>query len=383
MNAQGRPGKGPRKAMKMRTLGAIALLAAATLLVPSAGCGRKARSLPGIPLSRGEVKSTLMLTGRVEASKQVVITVPYDSLARRMFIRIGQKVQSGQPLVELDSKVVEEKIRNELARVSQLRSRLSGAEIKRRTAQRGLASVKPLLRSGAMAQVDVDNKASEVQLAENEVKGIRDEISTASAGIQILRQQIAESVLRAPITGVVTSTWVASDQFVPGSAVKLGDQLVTISAEGDLSVRSSVRESDVLRLFPGMSVEISLPAIQGRTWPGKVVTIDDAATVDKNTGAASFRVVMRFRARDIPIKSGMEARGLAILDTKSSVLRLPRASVDLGEREATVMAKKGERFMPVKVALGLVGDTHVEIVDGLQEGDLIAPIPLELPGMGL
>ncbi|MBX9768012.1 MAG: efflux RND transporter periplasmic adaptor subunit, partial [Bdellovibrionales bacterium] len=237
-----------------------------------------------------------------------------------------------------------------------------------------LGRLQQLLKTRSVAAAEIERKKGELSSGDNEIESTQAELRAAQSNVSVIETQIAEATLKSTIKGTVTSTWVPLDQFVEGSPVKLGDPLVMVSGEGSLTLKSTVREQDVLKIAQGMPVDVSLPAIPGRRWMGRLVSVDDAATIDQSTGAANFRVQVRFDVKDIPIKSGMDANAMIIVGLRKNVLMIPRSALSLKGGNATVQVKQGRKFKETPVRLGLIGDTHVEIVEGLQENEPVAAI---------
>lgn len=324
--------------------------------------------------SRGEVVSSIILNGRVEATHRAVITAPYEGTVESLKVGIGSKIEKNTPLVILSTKTIEEKLRAERTRQTQLEGKLKNLLHQQSQISKDLEKFNRLLKSRSIAAVEVERKQLDLTTNRNDTNSSRAELDLSRANIVAFQGLINDSTLRSPIQGIITSTWVPLDNFVPGSPVKLGDPLITVSGGGSLNMKTSVKEQDVMKIAPGMNVSVQIPTIPRKTWAGKVVIVDDAATIDGQTGVATFRVTVRFDINDVPIKSGMESIATLMLAKRQNVIMVPRASVLIRGGQYSVQKRDGRKITDQPIVPGLVGDTHVEVAQGLVEEDEVAAV---------
>jgi RND family efflux transporter MFP subunit len=344
-----------------------------TFLFLGTSCSKGKESFPTFVVDRGEVLKSITFAGRVEATKRAVITSPYDSLVDDLRVRVGERVVKGQILVSLDAKQLNEEIRSKQSELSRLNNELRDAQISLKGSQNKVARTKQAYTRGFASRSDVDEKATETELGKNKIRTIEDRIRYLQQELSDKRKSLEQITLRSPISGMVTETWVPFEQFVKGTSVKAGDTLVTVSELGEMKIVSKIREQDVLNLNSRMPATISLKAIPDKEWQGEIFTVDEAATIDKNSGVATFRVSTRFRP-DVSVKSGMQAQVSVVLERTNDVLRVPKGAVKLIEKQYMVLLSQNKKWIPHPVVIGNVGDSFVEIKGGLDPGQVIQAV---------
>ena len=126
-----------------------------------------------------------------------------------------------------------------------------------------------------------------------------DDIAAAQAQVDALQATIDTASLIAPISGEVTDTNIqVGDQVSPGStAIRIDDM-------GRMLVDVSVSEVDISRIKPGQEATITLDAVSGVTYPGKVTEV--AKVADVVQGVANFKVTAQLTQPDENVLTGYD-----------------------------------------------------------------------------
>jgi HlyD family secretion protein len=203
------------------------------------------------------------------------------------------------------------------------------------------------------------------------------DLSAAQLRVQIAQANLAQSAVSAPINGVITRI------FTPvGDTVQPGVAAVEIEDQTPMYVSAQVSEFDVNRIQLGQAAEITLDAVYGATYHGKIVEI--GASGEMGQGVVSFTVKVELTDRDEKVKSGMTAVVRIQAETAANVLLVPNRAVRLLEGRRVVYVEKGFPMpQPVPVTLGLSSDTMSQLLEGdLKEGDLVVTNPDIIPQQG-
>lgn len=174
----------------------------------------------------------------------------------------------------------------------------------------------------------------------------------------------------APLTGTVVSRNVYEGQYV-----KEGDVLFEIGDFSKMWFIFNAYERDLAWIAPGQMVEVTSPALPGKTLRAPIDFIDP--NLDPLTRSAKVRVIL-----DNPLVENGDgyrrellhkvyADGLIHVETPS-VLAVPRSAVlSPGGEPAVYLAEAEGSYSPRRVKLGRAGDDVWEVLDGLQEGDRV------------
>jgi multidrug efflux pump subunit AcrA (membrane-fusion protein) len=169
--------------------------------------------------------------------------------------------------------------------------------------------------------------------------------------------------LRAPRTGEITEKLV-----IEGQAVKAGDNLFQIADRSVLWVDLAIFEQDAQAVRVGMAATVTVDALSGRTFRGRVTFI--YPQLDEKTRTLTARLEVQNAGREL--RPGMY--GAAELVTTRGggrrTVSVPLTAVlPTGTKDIVFVNRGDGRFLPREVRVGQRGDSLVEIVEGLKPGD--------------
>lgn len=272
------------------------------------------------PLTR-----TLRVSGTIDdnASRHRVLSAYVDGRIDKLHVNfIGAEVKAGQPLADFYSPTLLQAERE---------YRQLGGDLKRNTALR-------LKQMGLTTeQIDtLDSKPSDMLVS------------------QIL----------APISGTVVSQSIYEGQYA-----STGQALFEIADFSTMWFMFLAYEQDLPWIKPGLTVRVSTPSIPGKTFTGKITFIDP--NFDEATRSTKVRVEL-----DNPLVDGrrellhrLYADGMVELDAPT-VLTVPRSSViQTGPKAVVYVDQGGGAYAHTPITIGRRGDTHIEVLSGLSEGD--------------
>jgi HlyD family secretion protein len=196
---------------------------------------------------------------------------------------------------------------------------------------------------------------------------------------------VAKTSIVSPIDGVVTRLRVREGEMVVvGLQNQPGTTLMTISDLGALDAEVKVAEADVLRLKLGQPAEVTLEALPGRRFEGRVVEIGASALPVTGAAAAAreFKVVVRLSNPDPGLRPGLTGDAEIVTAERTNVLTVPLQSVVLrpdaqgAERSGVFVVENGAaRF--VAVQSGAIGGIDIEI-EGVPEGTAVVTGPYQV-----
>ena len=185
---------------------------------------------------------------------------------------------------------------------------------------------------------------------------------------QIERLRFAEQLkttvtITAPISGVVIHKTV-----VEGMYVKEGTHLYKIADLSTVWVNADVYESDLPFIHVGQEVSVSLRAVPGRTFVGKVTFIHHVL----NPKTRTVMVRCQFDNPKLLFKPDMYANVFFNVEIDSNALTVPESAVIHAGSRRLVVHDRGEgRFIPKEVSIGAFADGYYQVLDGLSEGDKV------------
>ena len=228
------------------------------------------------------------------------------------------------------------------------------AQEKLQTAESSLALERQNLALKEAGSSSEEITAQEAQLAQ--VQATEGKIQT----------QLSKTRLRSPIQGVVTK----QDAKV-GELVSAAVPIVSLISDNDFEIETNVPEADIAKIAVGNAAQITLDAY-GRdvVFQAKVVAVDPAEIIIE--GVATYKVTLQFFEEDERVKSGMTSNITITSDRRENVLAISQRSLMRKNGDKLVRVLKGKEVAEVLVETGLRGsDGNIEILSGLQEGDVV------------
>lgn len=203
----------------------------------------------------------------------------------------------------------------------------------------------------------------ELQILENEVERSR-------IALEALLTQSEDNVIRAPFDGVITFT-----RGRAGSQARAFNEVIGIADPSDLIIEVRIAEQDQSKMSVGQPAEVALDAFPGVKFDGNVSAIP--RTIVTQTGQTvripDALVEVDFEGQEV--RMGMLARVNITLQVKDDVLKIPVTSLrDLNERTfVETVVNEQRRSLPV--VTGIRSDSEVEVLTGLDEGQMIFAAP--------
>jgi HlyD family secretion protein len=268
------------------------------------------------------------------------------------------------------------------------------AEAAVRQAQAAVARAEVAVRQAIANQAN--NQIRGFDVAANSAAIARAEASRVNAETTFQRTEI-----RAPMEGVVLQKYVEQGTII-ASALGVASQGQNIVQIGDISkmfVDVTVDETDIANVDVGQKVDLAVEAYPGVPFEGRVSRVDPQAVVLQNVTSVHVRVEVDNSAPTFRLlKPGMNATCEFVIDRKESVLNVPSEAVredndgkyvEVGtggvpappDPKTGVPADAGAlidvTLRKARVEIGLEGNENIEIVSGLQEGDMVVTQTIE------
>jgi cobalt-zinc-cadmium efflux system membrane fusion protein len=309
------------------------------------------------PIEKGAV-------GSIDFNEELLTQVftPYQGRIIGLFAKVGDEVQKGQLLFTIDSPDLLQACSNLIAAAGVLQ-----------LTTKNLGRLKSLYETRAISQKDLEQAISDQQTAEGALRAARDAVRIFGKTDAEMDRMIADRkvdpilVVPSPITGRITLRNAAPGLFVqPGNA----PAPFTVADISTMWMLANVAESDSPAFGVGQEVKVSVMAFPDRTFEGHITTI--SSLVDPTTR----RVLVRSDIADPKheLRSGMFAN--FVIRTGAPV-RSPAVPLNGVVREGdgtmTVwVTADRRRFTKRTVKTGLQRDGYVQILEGVQAGELVA-----------
>jgi HlyD family secretion protein len=227
--------------------------------------------------------------------------------------------------------------------------------------------------------------AADVVEAEADLKAKEAEWNQQQAKETKIRDQLGKTRITAPRAGLVvyaTSArggWRGNEEPLDeGQEVRERQELIHLPTADEMMAVIQVHESNLDMLRLGLPVIVSVDALQGRTFVGKVTKIaplPDPTSMWMNPDLKVYRTEIRIEGRQPDLRTGMSCMAEIIVDRYDEATYVPVQAVLQVDRSPTVYVKDGRRFVPRKVDIGLDNDRMVRVLAGLTPGETVLLTP--------
>lgn len=192
------------------------------------------------------------------------------------------------------------------------------------------------------------------------------QVAAAQAQVAAAQVTSGETVLVAPINGVITA-----QNANPGESVSPGVPLVSMEGDSAFEAKVPVSESDIGKIKVGQVVNTTFDAYPGVTFPATVTAVDPAATV--TDGVSSYQVTATFAANDPRIQSGLTAHLSILTANVPSALIVPASAViQNGASQFVYVKNPGGKDIETPVTTGIESASGmIQILSGLTAGQQV------------
>lgn len=223
------------------------------------------------------------------------------------------------------------------------------------------------LKQAGTAAEQITAQEAQVKQAEATVSSQEAQLKYAEANGRNIQVQIARTILKAPINGLITK-----QEAKVGEIVSPNVNVVSIISEAKFEIETNIPEADIAKVKLGDPAKVTLDAYGEEViFEAKVMTIDPAETLVE--GVATYKTTFQFIQEDGRPKPGMTANIDILTDRKENVIAIPQRAVIVadGEKMVKIIDDQG-LIKEVKVETGLRGSNgNIEILSGINEGDKI------------
>ena len=359
-------------------------------------------------VTRETLVSSLNTNGKVEPIEWMPVRSERAGIITRIWITKGQAVRKGDPLVELDTRVVsadlsraqaaiqeaqaQEKVFTQGGRIAerqQIEADLSRARLDRDAAEKNYQALDRLVAKQAATRQELDSALQLVNQLDLKIQALEKNKTTLVSGIdkEIAKARLQEaessatvaqtnldlSVIRAPMDGTVYDF-----DLKQGSYVNPGDPIAKVGRLDRVRVTVYVDEPDLGKVREGELVVITWDALPGHQWKGKVDKLPAQIMPLGTREVGEVGCIIENPDRDLLPNANINA------DIEASVVEnaiaIPKEAIRRQASQTGVLLLEGDRAVWRKVSLGISNYTKSQVLSGLKDGDAVAlPSEKQIP----
>ena len=281
----------------------------------------------------------------------------------------GETVQEGEVIAKV-------KVIPDMGSLSAAQSRLRLAEINRKQAQTDYDREKVLFDKGLVAADEYDKIAQALRQAREEVDAAQDNLEVVRDGVSKSNASASSTLIRSTITGLILDIPVkVGNSVILANTFNDGTTIATVANMNDLIFRGNIDETEVGRLSTGMTMKITIGALQDLKFDARLEYIAPKATDQNGANQFEIKAAVNLPSNATNIRSGYSANAEIVLAEAKNVLAVQESAIKFDGDDTYVYVIKGEgdkqTYERRKVQTGISDGINIEIRSGVKPNERI------------
>ena len=315
-------------------------------------------------LQRMDIRKTTVVTGKIEPRNEVNVKPQISGIITEILKEAGETVQEGEVIAKV-------KVIPDMGSLSAAQSRLRLAEINRKQAQTDYDREKTLFDKGLVAADEYDKIAQSLRQAREEVDAAQDNLEVVRDGVSKSNASASSTLIRSTITGLILDIPVkVGNSVILANTFNDGTTIATVANMNDLIFRGNIDETEVGRLSTGMTMKITIGALQDLKFDARLEYIAPKATDQNGANQFEIKAAVNLPSNATNIRSGYSANAEIVLAEAKNVLAVQESAIEFDGDDTYVYVIKGEgdkqTYERRKVQTGISDGIHIEIRSGVK-----------------
>ncbi len=309
-----------------------------------------------------DINRTTILTGKIESRNEVNIKPQISGIITELYKEAGDVVQAGDIIAKV-------KVIPDMGQLSSAQSRVRLADVNLAQAEIDFQREKKLFEKKLVSADEYEKIRQTYQQAKEEKSAAIDALQVVRDGVSSNNANESSTLVRSTISGIILDIPVkVGNSVILSNNFNDGTTIATVADMGNLIFRGNVDETEVGLLSVGMSMKISIGALENLNFNAKLEYISPKAV--ENNGANQFEIKA---AVNVPagnkVRSGYSATAEITLKSAKNVIAIPESAVEFSNGKAFVYVVKNsdkeKEYEKREVTIGISDGINIEIKKGL------------------
>lgn len=368
-------------------LGGLVLLAGIVALSVRGRSSRDTVKLFAEKAVEREITQTVKATGQIQPKVQVNISAHVVGKIERLFVAEGDDLDVGRPFLQLEREAFLAARDNARAQLAMNGTELRQSEVALADQEIKVERARKLSADGITSGEALETAELQYTSARLRVEQAREAIKQAQAMLDRAEDDLRKTTIYAPIAGrVVTLNAKEGEVVVSGTMNNPASVIGTIADLSAVLAEIDVDETEVVHVAVGQTAEVRVDALPDAEYAARVEEIGSSGySKASQPDVTFFRVKLLLAAPDERLRPGMSTRAEIAVASHQEAIVVPIQSVlerrlegeadEPGAEAKVVFVVSDGKALRRVVRTGLSDATHVELLEGLQAGDLVATGP--------
>lgn len=316
-----------------------------------------------------DIRKTTVVTGKIEPRNEVNVKPQISGIITEILKEAGQKVEAGEVIAKV-------KVIPDMSSLSAAQARVRLAGINERQARTDFEREKALFDKGLVSADEYDKIAQALRQAREESAAAQDNLEVVRDGVSKTNASASSTLIRSTVTGLILDIPVkVGNSVILANTFNDGTTIATVANMNDLIFRGNIDETEVGRLTTGMTMKITIGALQDLKFDARLEYISPKATDQNGANQFEIKAAVNLPTSSEQIRSGYSANAEIVLSEARGVLSVPESAIEFSGNDTFVYVVKGsgkeKTYERRKVTTGLSDGINIEIRSGLKKGETV------------
>lgn len=316
-----------------------------------------------------DIRKTTVVTGKIEPRNEVNVKPQISGIITEILKEAGQKVEAGEVIAKV-------KVIPDMSSLSAAQARVRLAGINERQARTDFEREKALFDKGLVSADEYDKIAQALRQAREESAAAQDNLEVVRDGVSKSNASASSTLIRSTVTGLILDIPVkVGNSVILANTFNDGTTIATVANMNDLIFRGNIDETEVGRLTTGMTMKITIGALQDLKFDARLEYISPKATDQNGANQFEIKAAVNLPTSSEQIRSGYSANAEIVLAEARGVLSVPESAIEFSGNDTFVYVVKGngkeKTYERRKVTTGLSDGINIEIRSGLKKGETV------------
>lgn len=316
-----------------------------------------------------DIRKTTVVTGKIEPRNEVNVKPQISGIITEILKEAGQKVEAGEVIAKV-------KVIPDMSSLSAAQARVRLAGINERQARTDFEREKTLFDKGLVSADEYDKIAQALRQAREESAAAQDNLEVVRDGVSKTNASASSTLIRSTVTGLILDIPVkVGNSVILANTFNDGTTIATVANMNDLIFRGNIDETEVGRLTTGMTMKITIGALQDLKFDARLEYISPKATDQNGANQFEIKAAVNLPTSSEQIRSGYSANAEIVLAEARGILSVPESAIEFSGNDTFVYVVKGsgkeKTYERRKVTTGLSDGINIEIRSGLKKGETV------------
>ncbi len=275
-------------------------------------------------VTRGDVVEKVSATGTLQPVTTVQVGTQVSGTIKALYADFNSEVRKGQVIAELEPSLFQTQVEQARATMTKLQADADRAQVDVQDTQTKLRRAQDLFDQKLIARTDLETAQASAAQSHAALKSAEAQITQARAALNQVQVNLNNTIIKAPIDGVVISRNVDVGQTVAAS-MQAPTLFVLAQDLTRMQVSASVDESDIGRIATDQRVSFRVDAYPADTFTGTVSQVRLNPTTEQNV--VSYTTMIDVPNAEMKLKPGMTANVTIEIAGSENVLRVPNSAL--------------------------------------------------------